>query len=106
MPAQEEQNVIHNLFVNSIDAHNPTINRRILPSGSKWMADTKHANIIFSHPEVVFSSFNSFCVLYFFLEDSFHINAGLREEILYSYLKLPALILIQCRGKWQSYNGL
>ncbi|XP_046673664.1 acyl-coenzyme A thioesterase 9, mitochondrial-like isoform X2 [Homalodisca vitripennis] len=51
VPAPDEQHVIHNLFVNSVDMHNPTINRRVLPPGTVWMADTKRSNIIFSHPE-------------------------------------------------------
>lgn len=53
MPQQDEQQIIHDLFVSSIDLKNPTLNKRVLPPGSVWMSDTQQANIIFSHPEVI-----------------------------------------------------
>lgn len=51
LPTPDEQQIIHDLFVSSIDLKNPTLNKRMLPPGSVWMSDTQQANIIFSHPE-------------------------------------------------------
>ncbi|XP_054266667.1 acyl-coenzyme A thioesterase 9, mitochondrial-like [Macrosteles quadrilineatus] len=48
MPGPDEQQVVHNLFVSSLDLHN---NQRVLPQGCAWMGDTKRSNIVFSHPE-------------------------------------------------------
>uniref|UniRef100_A0A1B6CSS6 HotDog ACOT-type domain-containing protein n=2 Tax=Clastoptera arizonana TaxID=38151 RepID=A0A1B6CSS6_9HEMI len=51
MPDPDELRVVHDLFVQSVDLKNPTLNKRILPAGTVWMSDTKQSNIIFSHPE-------------------------------------------------------
>ncbi|KAJ6645243.1 Acyl-coenzyme A thioesterase 9, mitochondrial [Pseudolycoriella hygida] len=50
-PNDEEQKMIHEMFVKTIDMKNLTFNQRILPKGAVWMEDGTMSNIIFSHPE-------------------------------------------------------
>lgn len=50
-PNADEQNLIHGMFVKTIDMKNLTFNQRILPKGAVWMEDGAMSNIIFSHPE-------------------------------------------------------
>ncbi|CAH1397510.1 unnamed protein product [Nezara viridula] len=50
-PSDEEQKLIHENFVKSVDMQDPTINKRILPSGHVWMEDTRLNTSIFPHPE-------------------------------------------------------
>ncbi|KAG4075120.1 hypothetical protein HA402_004159 [Bradysia odoriphaga] len=50
-PNDNEQKLIHDMFVSTIDMKNVTFNKRILPTGAVWMEDATISNIIFSHPE-------------------------------------------------------
>lgn len=50
-PNDFEQNLIHNIFMKTIDLKNKTFNARHLPTGGVWMEDGVMSNIIFSHPE-------------------------------------------------------
>lgn len=50
-PNDNEQKLIHDMFVSTIDMKNLTFNKRILPTGAVWMEDATLSNIIFSHPE-------------------------------------------------------
>lgn len=50
-PNADEQKLIHDMFVKTIDMKNLTFNKRILPTGAIWMEDGTMSNIIFSHPE-------------------------------------------------------
>ena len=52
IPNQEEQQIIHNLFMKSVDMSDPSLYRRVLPSNSVWMHETKLSTIVFPHPEV------------------------------------------------------
>jgi len=50
-PNDFEQKLIHDLFVKTIDMHDQSFNKRVLPVGATWMEDSSLSNIIFSHPE-------------------------------------------------------
>lgn len=50
-PNTNEQKMIHDMFVKTIDMKNLAFNQRILPTGAVWMEDGTLSNIIFSHPE-------------------------------------------------------
>ncbi|KAF5304479.1 hypothetical protein FQA39_LY09675 [Lamprigera yunnana] len=49
IPNSEEQNIIHNLFVRSVDE--VSLKKTNLPSGCVWMEECTLSNLIFSHPE-------------------------------------------------------
>ncbi|XP_067013889.2 acyl-coenzyme A thioesterase 9, mitochondrial isoform X1 [Anabrus simplex] len=51
VPDDAEQQVIHDIFVSTVDSNDPNFHKRILPSHSVWMDDCTLSNIIFSHPE-------------------------------------------------------
>lgn len=53
-PTSEEQTLIHDLFIRTVDVTDPLLGRRILPLGCVWVEDTKIISNIFSHPEVHF----------------------------------------------------
>lgn len=50
-PNDFEQNLIHNIFMKTIDMKNPTFNARCIPPDAVWMEDAIMSTIIFSHPE-------------------------------------------------------
>lgn len=50
-PSAEEQKIIHENFIKSVDMRDPTINKRILPEGYVWMEHTRLNTSIFPHPE-------------------------------------------------------
>ena len=52
IPDEEEQNVIHQLFLRTVDVKDPTIHKRDLPPASTWMDEHIYSSIIFGHPEV------------------------------------------------------
>ncbi|KAF5269330.1 hypothetical protein FQR65_LT02632 [Abscondita terminalis] len=49
IPNEEEQNIIHGLFVRSVDE--VSLRKRNLPPSSVWMEECTLSNLIFSHPE-------------------------------------------------------
>lgn len=51
IPDATEQQIIHDIFVKTVDLADPTFHKRVLPPRSVWMDDCKLSNIIFSHPE-------------------------------------------------------
>lgn len=51
LPTVEEQHLLHNLFLSTLDPGDITMDKRILPPRKVWMSKTKKANVIFSHPE-------------------------------------------------------
>ncbi|XP_073969175.1 acyl-coenzyme A thioesterase 9, mitochondrial-like isoform X2 [Rhodnius prolixus] len=57
-PTEIEQRIIHEMYMKTIDLNDPTLNRRILPDNSVWIESTKVANMIFPHPEVVYTELN------------------------------------------------
>lgn len=50
-PSLEEREVVHNLFINTLDTKTMSFRSRKLPSGSIWMEDTKLKNSIICFPE-------------------------------------------------------
>ncbi|XP_046988504.1 acyl-coenzyme A thioesterase 9, mitochondrial-like [Schistocerca americana] len=50
-PDVNEQRLIHDLFLKTIDLHRMSFHKRILPPRSLWMEDAQLSNIVFSHPE-------------------------------------------------------
>ncbi|XP_069687636.1 acyl-coenzyme A thioesterase 9, mitochondrial-like [Periplaneta americana] len=51
VPNTEEQKVIHNTFLQTVDVRDPTIHKRVLPSNSMWMDEVSYSSIIFGQPE-------------------------------------------------------
>jgi hypothetical protein len=53
VPNAEEQKVIHDTFLQTVDIRDPTIHKRVLPSNSIWMDEVSYSNIIIGQPEVI-----------------------------------------------------
>jgi hypothetical protein len=53
VPNAEEQKVIHNAFLQTVDIRDPTIHKRVLPSDGMWMDEVTYSSIIFGQPEVI-----------------------------------------------------
>ncbi|PNF22633.1 Acyl-coenzyme A thioesterase 9, mitochondrial [Cryptotermes secundus] len=51
VPNTEEQKVIHNTFLQTVDVRDPTIHKRVLPPNSMWMDEVSYSSIIFGQPE-------------------------------------------------------
>ncbi|XKL67252.1 hypothetical protein PGB90_010672 [Kerria lacca] len=50
-PTFDEQTLIHDLFIRTIDTTNPLLGRRILPPNCIWLEETTMVTNIFCHPE-------------------------------------------------------
>lgn len=50
-PDEKEREIIHKIFLNTIDQNSGTFNIRLKPENSVWMADTKLKNLGICHPE-------------------------------------------------------
>ncbi|KAK7601795.1 hypothetical protein V9T40_009236 [Parthenolecanium corni] len=50
-PTSDEQTLIHDIFIRTVDTTDPLLGRRILPPGCVWLEDTTLTSNIFSHPE-------------------------------------------------------
>lgn len=53
MPNAEEQKVIHNAFLQTVDIRDPTIHKRVLPSDGMWMDEVTYSSVIVGQPEVI-----------------------------------------------------
>jgi hypothetical protein len=53
VPNAEEQKVIHNAFLQTVDVRDPTIHKRVLPSDGMWMDEVTYSSIIVGQPEVI-----------------------------------------------------
>jgi hypothetical protein len=51
-PSVEEQAVIHDLFLQTVDPKDTTFHKRLIPANARWMEDSSLSNIVFCHPEV------------------------------------------------------
>lgn len=51
VPNAEEQKVIHNAFLQTVDVRDPTIHKRVLPSDGMWMDEVTYSSIIVGQPE-------------------------------------------------------
>ncbi|XP_046410164.1 acyl-coenzyme A thioesterase 9, mitochondrial-like isoform X1 [Neodiprion fabricii] len=51
VPTVEEQQIIHDVFIKTIDVKHYLSSRRTLPPGSVWMESSEISNLIYSHPE-------------------------------------------------------
>lgn len=54
MPTSEEQSLIYETFMKTVDQNEPIIGNKVLPNNSVWMDDTKIETNILCHPEVYF----------------------------------------------------
>jgi len=52
MPTPEEQSLIYDTFMKTVDHKEPIIGNKVLPPDSVWMNDTKIETNILCHPEV------------------------------------------------------
>jgi len=50
-PSNEESKLIHQMFMEMVDTHDPNFHRSKLPPDSIWMEDTKMSLVLFPHPE-------------------------------------------------------
>ncbi|XP_060527760.1 acyl-coenzyme A thioesterase 9, mitochondrial-like isoform X2 [Cylas formicarius] len=51
IPNVEEQKLIHDLYMKTVDQNNLSMAKRKLPENGVWMGDAKLSNMIFSQPE-------------------------------------------------------
>lgn len=51
IPTDEEQKIVHDLFIRTIASNEISLLKRTLPLGCAWMENSTLSNIIFSHPE-------------------------------------------------------
>ncbi|KAK6644583.1 hypothetical protein RUM43_000850 [Polyplax serrata] len=51
VPTEEEIQVIHSIFMSTLDTKTQFFDRRVLPPQSKWMKDTTQSTLVFCHPE-------------------------------------------------------
>lgn len=47
----EEQSIIHDLFLRTVNMNDISLKKRVLPAGCVWMDSCTLSNLIFSHPE-------------------------------------------------------
>lgn len=52
MPTSEEQSLIYDTFMKTVDKNEQIIGNKVLPANSVWMDDTKIETNILCHPEV------------------------------------------------------
>ncbi|XP_060626088.2 acyl-coenzyme A thioesterase 9, mitochondrial isoform X1 [Anolis sagrei] len=50
-PTAEERNIIHHLFLNTLDTRTVSFRSRVLPPNSTWMQDTSLKSLEICHPE-------------------------------------------------------
>ncbi|XP_044298224.1 acyl-coenzyme A thioesterase 9, mitochondrial isoform X3 [Varanus komodoensis] len=50
-PTADERNIIHNLFLNTLDSRTVSFRSRLLPPNSMWMEDTKLKSLEICHPQ-------------------------------------------------------
>lgn len=51
-PTVDEKNIIHNLFLNTLDPKKSTFHSRVKPENTVWMEQTRLKNLIICHPQV------------------------------------------------------
>lgn len=54
MPTPEEQSLIYDTFLKTVDKNEPIIGNKMLPPNCVWMDDTKIETNILCHPEVCY----------------------------------------------------
>lgn len=55
MPTPEEQSLIYETFMKTVDRKEPMIGNKLLPENSVWMDDTMLETNILCHPEVFYN---------------------------------------------------
>lgn len=50
-PTSKERDLIHNLFLKTLDPNKSTFSRRVKPENTTWMGDTRLKNILICHPQ-------------------------------------------------------
>ena len=51
-PTAEERNIIHDLFLTTLDRTKSTFHNRVKPPNTVWMEQTRLKNLIICHPQV------------------------------------------------------
>ena len=51
-PTAEEREVVHDLFLNTLDPNKSTFHSRVKPENTTWMEDTRLKNLLICHPQV------------------------------------------------------
>lgn len=51
-PNEEEQQLIHNMFLKTIDIEDPTFHKRVLPKTAVWIDSASISSYTICHPEV------------------------------------------------------
>ena len=52
VPTADEKNIIHKLFLDTLDPKKSTFQSRVKPAGTVWMEQTRLKNLIICHPQV------------------------------------------------------
>jgi hypothetical protein len=83
VPNAEEQKVIHNTFLQTVDLRDPTIHKRVLPSNSMWMDEVSYSSIIFGQPEVPKQKWNMYAY-------NFHTNVScsITFSVIHNYIPI------------------
>uniref|UniRef100_UPI00358E5A8B acyl-coenzyme A thioesterase 9, mitochondrial n=1 Tax=Myxine glutinosa TaxID=7769 RepID=UPI00358E5A8B len=50
-PTAEEREIVHKIFLNTLDTQSVTFKARVLPENSQWMENTKLKNLMICHPQ-------------------------------------------------------
>ncbi|XP_050792604.1 acyl-coenzyme A thioesterase 9, mitochondrial isoform X3 [Gopherus flavomarginatus] len=50
-PTAEERNIVHNIFLNTLDTRTVSFRSRVLPPNSVWMEDAKLKSLVICHPQ-------------------------------------------------------
>lgn len=66
MPTPEEQSLIYDTFMKTVDKKEPIIGNKVLPVNCVWMDDTKIETNILCHPEVYNKLDNTKCFVVIF----------------------------------------
>ncbi len=68
-PTAEEREIIHGLFLNTLDPTKSTFHSRVKPDNTTWMESTRLKNLIICHPQVIIKFLlKSFCSFFLFKE--------------------------------------
>ncbi|XP_058042697.1 acyl-coenzyme A thioesterase 9, mitochondrial isoform X3 [Ahaetulla prasina] len=58
-PTADERNIIHNMFLNTLDSRTVSFRSRVLLPNSVWMQDTKLKGLEICHPQVCYTKKNN-----------------------------------------------
>ena len=92
-PTAEETDIIHELFLNTLDPNKSTFHSRVKPEGTVWMENTRLKNLIICHPQVS-DTFASCCCVYFLISnDTLSIFTACKRPFALFFLPMLGLCM-------------